>query len=427
MKVCMFTNTYSPHVGGVARSVQFFAEDLQKMGNEVLIIAPTYSGAEEGAPANGINNFRVPAIQNFNGSDFSVRIPMPFLIDDKIHDFRPDIIHSHHPFLLGDAAIRAAFRRRLPLVFTHHTLYEQYTHYVSADSEIMRKLAVNLSTEYANLCTRVIAPSASIAELIRQRGVKTEISIIPTGVDIDFFRQGNGGRFRAAMGIPAGRTVIGHVGRLAPEKNLDYLCKAVIKAIENCTDEVYFLVVGSGPCEAEIKAHFWSAGIPERLVMAGKLSGRSLADSYNAMDVFVFSSQSETQGMVLSEALAAGLPLVALDGPGVREVVHDGHNGRLMETKTPPHRFGKILAALLNDTDRRKNMAATAREDAISFSRKTAGNKLFTLYQNATASHAHAEKQENNPLDILDALFQSLQTEWEILSEKASAVIHSIQ
>ncbi|MFN2354891.1 MAG: glycosyltransferase, partial [Desulfopila sp.] len=106
---------------------------------------PTFSDIDESTEDHN-TLLRVPAIQNFNGSDFSVRIPIPFFIDEKIDEFNPDVIHSHHPFLLGDAAIRAAYRRNLPLVFTHHTLYEQYTHYVSADSEVMKQLAINLST-----------------------------------------------------------------------------------------------------------------------------------------------------------------------------------------------------------------------------------------------------------------------------------------
>src|SRR6056297_152071 len=99
----MFTNTYYPHVGGVARSVRFFSEDLRKMGHKVLIIAPTFEGYDEKSEDQE-KILRVPAIQNFNGSDFSVRIALPFLIDEKIDEFQPDIIHSNHPFLLGDAA-----------------------------------------------------------------------------------------------------------------------------------------------------------------------------------------------------------------------------------------------------------------------------------------------------------------------------------
>ena len=184
----MFTNTYLPHVGGVARSVSTYEEEFRRRGHDVRIVAPQFEGAMESTE----HVLRTPAIQNFNGSDFSVTIPQPGLIAEFLDGFRPDILHSHHPFLLGDAALRAAWTRRLPLVFTHHTLYEQYTHYVPLDSEALQRVAIQMATEYCNLCTHVIAPSQSIAELLVQRGVTTPITVIPTGIDLDFFGSGDG-------------------------------------------------------------------------------------------------------------------------------------------------------------------------------------------------------------------------------------------
>src|SRR5262245_6406279 len=121
MRIAMFTNTYLPHVGGVARSVSTYGNELRRRGHEVRLIAPEFDGAE---PSEHV--LRVPAVQRFNGSDFSVRLPQPGLIAPFLDNFRPQVIHSHHPFLLGDAALRYAWARRLPLAFTHHTLYEQY-------------------------------------------------------------------------------------------------------------------------------------------------------------------------------------------------------------------------------------------------------------------------------------------------------------
>lgn len=159
---------------------------------------------------------RVPAIQQFNGSDFSVRIPLPFYIDQQIDTFVADVVHSHHPFLLGDTAIRVARKRDLPLVFTHHTLYEQYTHCVPLDSDTLKDFVMRLATMYANHCKRIVAPSRSIALLLRDRGVRRPIEEIPTGVDISFFAGGNGKKFRRDANLLEDALVIGHVGRLAP-------------------------------------------------------------------------------------------------------------------------------------------------------------------------------------------------------------------
>ena len=146
-------------------------------------------------------------------------------------------------------------------VFTHHTLYEQYTHYVFPESKVMKRLAIEIATVYANLCTRVIAPSESIARLIRERGVKKPVEIIPTGVDVHFSRSGDGVSFRKSQGIPEDAFVIGHLGRLAPEKNLQYLAEAVIKAFEELPENTFFLVVGSGPSEKTITDMFKDAGL----------------------------------------------------------------------------------------------------------------------------------------------------------------------
>jgi 1,2-diacylglycerol 3-alpha-glucosyltransferase len=427
MNICMFTNTYLPHVGGVARSVAFFTEDLRKMGHRVLVVAPTFPDSEA-APDEGEDLLRVPAIQNFNGSDFSVRIPLPFIIDEKIDEFQPDVIHSHHPFLLGDAAVRAAYRRKLPLVFTHHTLYEKYTHYVSSESDVMKRLAIHLSTEYANLCARVVAPSESIADLIQKRGVTTPVQVIPTGVDVDFFRSGNGADFRREYGIPEDAPVIGHLGRLAPEKNLEYLCEAVLQAIHKMDGEARFLVVGAGPSEEQIQEMFKEGGFADRLVMAGKQSGQALADAYDAMDLFVFSSKSETQGMVLAEAMAAGIPVIALDASGAREVVTDQKNGRLLPEDAPPESFADSVVDFFEDKKTADGWRQAVAETADEFSRETSAEKMSDLYRSLRLEKLfHDAMAKEEVFDPWDELLRSFRTEWEILSEKANVIMQAVQ
>lgn len=425
MNICMFTNTYLPHVGGVARSVSFFAEDLRKRGHRVLVVAPTFPGNNAREEENHV--LRVPAVQNFNGSDFSVRIPIPLMIDKKIDEFMPEVIHSHHPFLLGDAAFRAASRRDLPLVFTHHTLYEQYTHYVFPDSSAMKRLAVEIATLYANLCTRVIAPSGSIARLIRERGVTTPVEIISTGVDIAFFKAGDGRSFRHAHRIPEDAPVIGHLGRLAPEKNLEYLSEAVIKALKGLPEKARFLVVGGGPSEKTIRGMFEQEGLNDRLVLAGKKTGRELADAYKAMDLFVFSSKSETQGMVLVEAMAARVPVIALDAPGARDVLDDGKNGRLL----PGDATAALFAESITDFFRKKEIAEawcnSAFATAGELSREAMADKLVGLYSSLPASVPRERASENVTLDAWDDLLRSVKTEWTLLTEKKDAFLKTVK
>jgi glycosyltransferase involved in cell wall biosynthesis len=424
MNICMFTNTYLPHVGGVARSVSSFAEDLQKRGLNVMIVAPTFPTDE--ANVEDHNVLRVPAVQNFNGSDFSVRIPIPLFIDKKIDEFRPHVIHSHHPFLLGDAAFRAASRRDLPLVFTHHTLYEQYTHYVFPESKVMKRLAIEIATVYANLCTRVIAPSESIARLIRERGVKKPIEIIPTGVDVDFFRSGDGISFRNSQGIPEDAFVIGHLGRLAPEKNLQYLAEAVIKAFEELPENTVFLVVGSGPSEKSITDMFKDAGLEERLVMAGKRKGRELADAYRAMDLFVFSSKSETQGLVLVEAMAAEVPVIALDASGTRDILEDGENGRLLPENADTEQFARAIVDFFQNPHSGATWRKAAFETALKFSRDATAKKLIRLYQSLPANVSREGTGPEGTFPVWDELLKTMKAEWTLLTEKGDALLKSV-
>lgn len=422
MNICMFTNTYRPHVGGVANSVATFAADLRRMGHRVLVVAPEFAG-EVPDESDAEEVIRLPAIQNFNGSDFSVRMPIPFLIADRLERFQPDLIHSHHPYLLGDSALRAAKPRGLPLVFTHHTLYERYTHYVSSDSAALGRFVIHLSTEYANLCSRVVAPSESIADLLTARGVRTPVDVIPTGVDLPFFARGDGRGFREAQGIPQDAVVIGHVGRLAPEKNLTYLAQAAA-AFLRAEEKAYFLVIGSGPSEAEIIAVLDREGLKARLAMAGRQSGKALRDGYHAMDVFAFASQSETQGLVLTEALAAGVPVVALDGGGVREVVRDGVNGRLLPADTPAQDFARALQGWLSAHPPATGDPARIRSSVAGFGRRASARRMADLYAAALEDQRNQEGPDTDA-DPLNLLLQRIRTEWDLVESKLSAAIQT--
>jgi 1,2-diacylglycerol 3-alpha-glucosyltransferase len=223
MNILMVTNTFTPHVGGVAKSVQAFSDAYVRKGHTVFVVAPEF----EDMPTNERNVVRVPAIQHFNGSDFSVRVPVPFQFAKALGDFLPDIVHSHHPFMLGSTALHLAHRFHVPLVFTHHTMYERYTHYVPGDSPAMKRFAVALAAGYSNLCNHVVAPSESTAAELRKRGVEAPITAIATGVDVDQFARGDGARLRRKLNVPDDAFVVGHLGRLAPEKNLAFLSDSV--------------------------------------------------------------------------------------------------------------------------------------------------------------------------------------------------------
>lgn len=412
MKIAMFTNTYLPHVGGVARSVKTLEDECRKLGHEVKVIAPEFDGAEDSPHV-----LRVPAIQNFNGSDFAVRLPAPALIRDFMDEFRPDVIHSHHPFLLGDTALRQAWRLEIPVVFTHHTLYERYTHYVPLDSPTLKQMAIQLASEYCNLCSEVIAPSESIRALLRERGVTKPISAIPTGIDTSFFAGGDGTRFRRREGIPDDAFVIGHVGRLAPEKNLRYLAEATGRVLAGDKRAV-FLIVGTGGEGEEMEECLEEQGVGDRVYRAGQLTSTDLSDSYAAMDLFVFSSQSETQGMVLAEAMAAGKPVVALDGPGVREIVVDGENGILLPGDADVSSFARAVGDLAGSQTRMRECSERARASSAAFDHRICAGEVTEVYARLIEEARARSESERMPWD---PFLNSLEIEWDLFAAKMSA------
>ena len=276
MNIVMMTNTFTPHVGGVARSVSAFSDEFRKVGHKVLVVAPEF----DNMPEHEYDVVRVPALRNFNGSDFSVCLSIPFPLSERLEMFEPDVIHSHHPFLLGDTAVVVAEAFTIPIVFTHHTMYEQYTHYVPGDSKLMKRFVVELGTGYANLCDHVIAPSESIQDILVQRGVKIPITVIPTGVDYKRFSKGDGKAIRKELGIPKERVIIGHLGRLAPEKNLEFLSIALIDYMEKNLN-TDFVVFGEGPSKDLIKSVFRYHDMEQRVYFGDVVTGQKLADAYH--------------------------------------------------------------------------------------------------------------------------------------------------
>ncbi|MBI4525680.1 MAG: glycosyltransferase [Deltaproteobacteria bacterium] len=414
MNVLMLTNTYSPHVGGVARSVDGFASELRKLDHRVLIAAPVF----QGSPKLETDVIRFPAVQRFNGSDFSLPLPTPGKLARALRKFRPDVVHSHHPFLLGDTALRVAATRKIPIVFTHHTIYDKYTHYVPGDSPKMKRFIIELVTGYCNLCAAVIAPSQSVAQLLRLRGVTTRMAVIPTGVDFDAFAKGDGQATRRRLRIPQDAFVVGHVGRLAQEKNLHFLSQAVASFLLS-QENVHFLVVGDGPSRKEIQEIFSAFGLRNRLRMIGVVDPRTLPAIYHAFDVFAFSSHSETQGMVLTEAMAAGVPVVALDASGVREVVRDRINGRLLPTENSREFVGALSWIAALEGEEKERLREEARKTAHELSMSRTALMTLMLYKSLVRSELSDKEAGAGPLRLAR---RRIAREREILRNVARAV-----
>lgn len=418
MQIVMMTNTYLPMVGGVSRSVAGFTQAFRAAGHRVLVVAPTFPDQ----PVSEEDVVRLPAIQQFYGSEFSVGLPVPGALLPTLERFRPDIIHAHHPFLLGDTALRSAAHFNVPAVFTHHTMYEQYTHYMPGDSLAMRQFAASLATQFANLCDQVIAPSGSVAAILRSRGVTVPITAIASGIDLDRFTTGDRRRGRDKCGIPQEASVVGHVGRLAEEKNLVFLARAVADVLRR-QPAAWFLVVGSGPAAERMVAACAEAGVADRLRLAGRLDNQELADAYSAMDLFAFASLSETQGLVLAEAMAAGTPVVAIDAPGARDVVVDGVNGRLLAEPDEAAFATTVEEMLWLPSERRKHFRREARATAKSFAMPVCAGRVLQLY---TGLLGRGHRGATHDPSLWAAALRRLDEEWMLVTGKGAALFRSL-
>lgn len=368
MRVLMATNTYLPHVGGVANAVDRMVRSLRQIGHEVIVVAPGDSPvAPIHADRQGV--IRVPAIPAVAGSDFSLPLPVTERLTQVIAAFDPHIIHAHHQFSLGKAALTAARKLGKPIVVTVHTFLENMTGSfkvpikMSLTAQIAKSAfsflgASTLPIFYENACDAVLAPTESAARLLRDRGVTAPIYITPSGIDVSVYANPNGASVRKRHVIDSDAFVVGHVGRLSKEKNLGFLAKGMAKFLQ-ANGNARAIIVGTGPCSGEMESTFRAHRVASRVRWLGVQRGQALADAYGAMDVFAFASVIETQGLVLAEAMAAGAPVIALDGPGTRDIIRDGMNGRLV-TKLDPESF----AASLLEWSRLPPQAALARRQA---------------------------------------------------------------
>jgi 1,2-diacylglycerol 3-alpha-glucosyltransferase len=419
VNILMATNTFPPHVGGVANSVRRFTDAFRASGHRVLVVAPEF----EGGSRTEQDVVRVLAVQHFNGSDFAVPVPITHKVSAALKTFAPQVIHSHHPFLLGDTALRLAAAREVPVVFTHHTMYERYTHYVPGDSPTLKRFVIDLTTGYCNLCDAVIAPSETVADLLARRGVTASIAVIPTGVDLGAFEGADGAAYRRTAGIPEAAFVVGHVGRLAPEKNMEFLAEAVTGFLARHPG-ARFLLIGEGPSKRELLAAFDRHGMSGRIHAGGVLQGSELARAYRAMDVFAFASLTETQGMVLTESMAAGVPVVALDAPGAREVVRDGENGRLVR-RPDADAFREAIRwvaelALPERNRLAERVAVTARE----FSMGRSAAKQLALYESLAGTRRASRAIDTGPWP---AARKRIGEEWKILRNIAHAAGEAVR
>jgi 1,2-diacylglycerol 3-alpha-glucosyltransferase len=357
VRIGLFTNNYLPFCGGVTISVETLRRGLEARGHEVWTFAPRFPGAPDASP----RVVRFPSVPAATYPEFALAVPWSPRISRQVARLDLDVFHAHHPFLLGPAARRLARRRGRPLVFTYHTRYEKYAHYVPLARPLVEAAALRLSTRFAARADAVIAPSALVREQLRGRGVAAPIAVIPTGVDLERFRPAERAAARHGLGLTAGDPLVLYVGRLDQEKSVDRVLLAFDR-LAGTLGRAQLWLVGQGKQMEPLRRVAAGLSAGDRVHFAGVRAHDKLAAWYQAADLFLFASETETQGLVLAEAAACGLPAVAVTAPGCDEVVKDGETGIL--TKADPAALADAAIRLLLDPERRAAMGARARQIA---------------------------------------------------------------
>ncbi len=383
MRILMLSDVYFPRVNGVSTSIQTFRRQLAALGHEVQLIAPSYgpvTGSEPGTePERGI--VRLPArTVPFDPEDRVMGFNAVLKLEPALRERGFDLIHIQTPFVAHYAGVALSRKLGLPRVETYHTFFEEYFHhYVPVvPGSWTRALARMFSRAQCNDLDAVVVPSRAMLEVLHGYGVRTLVKIIPTGLELERLRGGDGAGFRRRHGIAPDRPVLVHVGRVAFEKNIDFQLRMLVR-VRDQVPEVLLIIAGEGPASAQLQRLSRQLGIERNVAFLGYLDRRNaLLDCYCAGDAFVFASRTETQGLVLLEAMALGVPVVSTAVMGTRDILEPGRGA--VVPREDEAEFAAATVGVLRDPALRARLSREARACAAQWSAEGMAVRMVELY-----------------------------------------------
>jgi 1,2-diacylglycerol 3-alpha-glucosyltransferase len=336
LRVGFFTEIYRPVVNGVVASIEGLADGLRSRGHEVYCFAPHMPGSDD---ADGLV-FRMPSLPLPTRTAYRLTLPLVSRANLNGVIKRLTVVHAHSPFVTGWMGLRYARRYGMPIVYTYHTQLEAYAHYVPFEPNATRFAASQLTRAFANQADAVVVPTAAMAARLRHLGVTVRIEVVPSGIDVARFAAGRRDqRLRTRLGAGTEDRLVLYVGRLAKEKNVEL----ALRALSLAGDESLKLVLaGDGPHRAELERVARESGALSATRFLGAVARNELPDLYASADAFVMPSTTETQGLVIAEALAAGSLVIAADAPQNRDVLGDA--GRIVPPT--PQAFAAAFGAI---------------------------------------------------------------------------------
>lgn len=388
LKIGIFTDSYRPYTSGVVRSIETFSEELQALGHEIYIFAPDYPNNHQ-EHLHEKRVFRFSSIPAPTNHDYALAVPFSIRLRPTLKKLGLDVIHVHSPFLLGRLGARCAKKLNIPLVFTFHTLYDQYVHYVPIGQKVTKGITRKYCADFCNHCDLVIVPTGIIGDHLQRWGVNTEIQALPTGINIGSFRTEEKDWLHKKFNIEPTEKILISVGRLGKEKNFSFILKS-FSQINAAYPQTTLVLVGSGPEKDALVNSAKELGILNKVIFTGTLSKEEIAKAYNSAHIFVFASVTETQGLVVGEAKAAGLPTVAVKAFGISEMVINNVDGFLTSLET--NEFASKVKLLLHDEDLWDVMSQNALNNAESISSTRCAQRLLEHYYKVIEKCSHNKK-----------------------------------
>lgn len=376
MRVGLFSNAYHPLISGVVNSLEGIREGLLRSGHQVYLFAPRVRGySDEQA---GV--FRFASLEMSRRVSYPIPIPYSGKLFKMLRHLELDVIHAHHPFLLGEVAASFAHRKRVPLVYTFHTQLEHYSHYIPLNQHVVKGVARSRITRYLNKCDLVIAPSEGIRGLLDSYGVRARVETLPNAIDTGrFAAPASNVDWRRSLRIPTDALVSLSVGRLGQEKNLDFLLRSFARLEGG--DSHFLLIVGDGTERPRLERLAGELGLGQRVRFTGEVPYLDMPGVYAACDLFVICSTTEVKPLVVLEALASGLPVLAVAACGTADTLHHRVDGWLSAPREEA--FVEGWQVLAGDPAFRRELSSGARQTASGYSFDGYLQRLTELYSEA--------------------------------------------
>ncbi len=322
MRIAFFTDTYHPTINGVVSVIDLLTDELSRLGHQVYIVAPRIHGEK-----NTQTVFRIPSLPFPGNREHRMSALFSTIVTPKLmRSLKIDVIYTHTPFNIGILGARIGHRAGIPIIHFYQTHLEEYLHYVNIPPRFRFFSAKKYLQWYCAQCDGIVVPTRPFREKLHEYGIGRHIDVVPTGIKVSAFR--NGASMRTQFAIPETARVLLSAGRLQKEKNFPFLID-MFSTIGKKHPDTYLLIAGDGKLRSKLTRQAKATGIGERIIFAGYIDYRDMHNFYATGDIFVFASKTETQGLVLLEAMAAGLPVIAVAEGGVPDVIDHGTGGWL--------------------------------------------------------------------------------------------------